>query len=153
MRRMLYSRVAFIMFKILLSQWRDCSLQKAVEVGVDKGLMCHVSKKSTFFLVFLMIITQVSHSSISAIEMGRSQIVNRLLELGPHRFCPRGVPRSVDYNVVPLSSAIGGGILLTVHGEVVNPHLAGPQMDHILSVDQNFVLRKRELEEDEYEDG
>ena len=97
--------------------------------------------------------TQVSHASISAIENGRAKIVNRLLELGPHRFCPRGVPRTVDYNVVPLSSATGGGILLTVHGEVVNPHLAGPQMDHILSVDQNFVLRKREFEEDEDEDG
>ena len=80
--------------------------------------------------------------------------MNRLLELGPHRFCPRGVPRTVDYNVVTLSSATGGGILLTVHGEVVNPHLAGPKMDHILSVDQNFVLRKRMLEdEDEEEDG
>ena len=152
MRRTLYFRVAFIMFKSLLSQWRDCSLLKAV--GVDKGSMCHVSKKFIFFFfLFLIIITQVSHASISAIEKGRSQIVNRLLELGPHRFCPRGVPRTVNYNVVPLSSATGGGILLTVHGEVVNPHLAGPQMDHILSVDQNFVLRKRELEEDEDEDA
>lgn len=44
MRRMLYSRVAFIMFKTLLSQWQDFSLVKAV--GVDnKGVMCHVSKK------------------------------------------------------------------------------------------------------------
>lgn len=83
--------------------------------------------------------------------------MNRLLELGPHRFCPRGVPRTVNYNVVPLSSAAtggggGGGILLTVHGEVVNPHLAGPQLDHILFVDQNFVLRKRGLEDDDDED-
>jgi hypothetical protein len=58
----------------------------------------------------------------------------------------------VNYDVVPLSSATGGGILLTVHGEVVNPHLAGPEMDHILSVDQSFVLRKRGLE-DEGMDG
>lgn len=152
MRKMLYSRVAFIMFKTLLSQWLDCLLLKAA--GVDKGLMFHVSKKKLcLFFFFLIIITQVSHASISAIEKGRAQIVNRLLELGPHRFCPRGVPRTVNYNVVPLSSATGGGILLTVHGEVVNPHLAGPQMDHILSVDQNFVLRKRDLEEDEDEDG
>lgn len=79
--------------------------------------------------------------------------MNRLLELGPHRFCPRGVPRTVNYNVVLLSPAIGGGILLTVHGEVVNPHLAGPQMDHVLSVDQNFVLRKRELEDEDEEEG
>ena len=41
MRRTLYSRVAFIMFKSLLSQWRDCLLPKAV--GVDKDIMCHVS--------------------------------------------------------------------------------------------------------------
>ena len=106
-------------------------------------------KKFDFLFFLIIIITQVSHASISAIEKGRAQIVNRLLELGPHRFCPRGVPRTVDYNVVPLSSASGGGILLTVHGEVVNPHLAGPQMDHILSVDQNFILRQREMEEDE----
>ena len=116
--------------------------------------MCRVGKILCLYSLFLlMIITQVSYASISAIENGRAKIVNRLLELGPHRFCPRGVPRTVDYNVVPLSSATGGGILLTVHGEVVNPHLAGPQMDHILSVDQNFVLRKREFEEDEFEDG
>jgi len=96
----------------------------------------------------------LSHASISAIEKGRSQIVNKLLELGPHRFCPRGIPRMVNYNDVPLSSAAtGGGILLTVHGEVVNPHLAGPQMDHILSVDQNFVLRKRKLEDEDEDEG
>jgi hypothetical protein len=41
MRRTLYSRVAFTMFKSLLSLWQDCSLLKAVEV--DKDLMCHVS--------------------------------------------------------------------------------------------------------------
>jgi hypothetical protein len=102
---------------------------------------------SIFIFVYLSHTHIVSHASISAIEKGRAQIVNRLLELGPHSFCPRGVPRSVNYNVVPLST--GGGILLTVHGQVVNPHLAGPHMDHILSVDQNFVLRKRELELDE----
>ncbi|KAF8799210.1 hypothetical protein BYT27DRAFT_6873734 [Phlegmacium glaucopus] len=87
--------------------------------------------------------------NVSPIQKGGSQIVNRLLELGPHSFCPRGVPRTVDYDVVPLSSTTGGGILLTVHGVVVNPHLAGPEMDHILSVDQSFVLRKRGLEDDE----
>lgn len=104
--------------------------------------------------IFILSSHTVSHASISAIEKGRSQIVNRLLELGPHRFCPRGVPRTVNYNVVPLSCATGdgGNILLTVHGQVVNPHLEGPQMDHILSVDQNFVLRKRQLDEDEDED-
>ena len=42
---------------------------------------------------------------------------------------------------------IGGILLLTIHGEVVNPHLA--VADRILSVDQNFVLRKRELEDGE----
>jgi len=89
-----------------------------------------------------------SRASISAIQKGRAQIVNRLLELGPHSFCPRGVPRTVNYDVVLLSSTTGGGILLTVHGEVVNPHLEGPQMDHILSVDQSFVLRKRELDDE-----
>lgn len=73
--------------------------------------------------------------------------MNRLLELGPHSFCPRGVPRTVNYDVIPLSPIIGGGILLTVHGEVVSPHLAGPQMDHVLSVDQSFVLKDRELED------
>ena len=80
--------------------------------------------------------------------------MNRLLELGPHRFCPRGVPRTVNYNVVPLSSdTCDGCILLTVHGEVVNPHLAGPHMDHVLSVDQSFVLRKRELKDEDEEKG
>ena len=106
---------------------------------------------SCFFLFIYL--TPVSRASISAIQKGRAQIVNRLLELGPHRFCPRGVPRTVNYNVVPLSSASGGGILLTVHGQVVNPHLAGPQMDHVLSVDQSFVLRKRKLEDEDENEG
>ena len=51
MRRTLYSRVAFIMFKNLLSQWRDFSLVKAV--GVDnKDSMYHVSKKKTLIFLF-----------------------------------------------------------------------------------------------------
>jgi hypothetical protein len=118
--------------------------------------MCHVGFFFLFLFLFsfsfLIVLSQkVSHASISAIEQGRAQIVNRLLELGPHRYCPRGVPRTVNYNVVPLST---GGILLTVHGEVVNPHLAGPYMDHVLFVDQNFVLRERGRDEDEdVEDG
>lgn len=95
----------------------------------------------------------LSRASMSAIQQGRAQIVNRLLELGPHRFCPRGVPRNVNYNVVSLSPTTGGGILLAVHGEVVNPHLAGPQMDHVLSVDQSFVLRRRTVEDDDQNEG
>jgi hypothetical protein len=151
MRRTLYFRVVFIMFKNLLSRWQDCSLLKVVRV--DKGVICHVSDRMRpFFFLICLLLTPVSRASIAAIQQGRVQIVNRLFELGPHRFCPRGVPRTVNYNVVPLSSATGG-ILLTVHGEVVNPHLAGPQMDHILSVDQSFVLRKRQLDDEDENEG
>lgn len=141
MRRMLCSLVGFIMSKNPLSQWRDCLLLR------DKDLMCHVSDFiHVSFLIVIIVITG-SRASISAIQNGRAQIVNRLLELGPHRFCPRGIPRTVNYDIVPLPPTIGGGILFTVHGQVVNPHLAGPQMDHVLSVDQSFVLRKRGLED------
>ena len=78
--------------------------------------------------------------------------MNRLLKLGPHRFCPRGVPRTVNYDVISLPCATGGSVLLTIHGQVVNPHLAGPHRDHVLSVDQSFVLRQRELEDEDEDD-
>ena len=153
MRRMLYSRVVLIIFKNLLSQWRDYSLLKVM--GVDEAFshVCNFYSCKFWFGPHTLLSSPGALASISAIQNGRAQIVNRLLELGPHRFCPRGVPRTVNYDVVPLSSTTAGGILLTVHGEVVNPHLAGPHMDHVLSVDQSFVLRKRGLEdEDEDED-
>ena len=64
MRRTLYSRVAFIMFKNLLSQWRDFSLVKAV--GVDnKDSMYHVSKKKLSSFLFLIIITSLPCIDIS----------------------------------------------------------------------------------------
>ena len=65
MRRTLYSRVAFIMFKNLLSQWRDCLLLKAV--GVDKGLMCHVSKKRNYLNILFYF--DHYHTSLPCIDI------------------------------------------------------------------------------------
>lgn len=38
--------------------------------------------------------------------------------------------------------SVGVGVLLTVHGEIVNPHNANPDLDHVLTLDQSFVLRR-----------
>lgn len=47
-----------------------------------------------------------------------------------------------------------GLVLMTVHGEVVNPGGSEgvPELDHVVSLDQSFVLRRHESDEEE-EDG
>ena len=50
MQRTLCFRVVSIMFKNLLSQWRNCLLLRAVKV--DRGSMCHVSEKTMFSFLF-----------------------------------------------------------------------------------------------------
>jgi hypothetical protein len=35
-----------------------------------------------------------------------------------------------------------------MHGEVVNVNVMGPELDHVLTVDQSFVLRRRREEEE-----
>lgn len=71
---------------------------------------------------------------------GRTNIINKLLSLGPYQFCPRGVTSQLLYDTVDAGSA-SAGVLLTVHGEVVNPHISNPDLDHVLTLDQSFVLR------------
>jgi len=60
-------------------------------------------------------------------------------------FCPRDATSCLHYDVVESPA----GILLTVHGEIVDPNPAGSDMDHILALDQSFVLRERTDEDDE----
>ena len=81
-------------------------------------------------------------------QIGRAQIVGYLSELGPHQFCPQGTMRNVAYTLM----LHNGLVLMIVHGEVVNP--GGFEGDHVVSLDQSFVLRKPESdEEEEDEDG
>ncbi|KAF9564925.1 hypothetical protein CPC08DRAFT_704984 [Agrocybe pediades] len=74
----------------------------------------------------------------------RASIVAELLSWGPYLFCPRGVTSSLNYDVVEFES----GILLTTHGEIVNPNRPGLDTDHVVTLDQSFVLRERKEEDD-----
>lgn len=75
------------------------------------------------------------------VKQGPSDIAQAIFSLGPHKFCPREVVSDVVYDVVPLTPETGGGILLTVHANIVNPSKAGPASDHVLSLNQSFMLR------------
>lgn len=88
---------------------------------------------------------------------GRPQISNTLLTMGPYQFGARGVSGTVYYDAVPFGSGSISGtesettndnVLVTMHGEVVNVNVMGPELDHVLTVDQSFVLRRRREEEE-----
>ena len=92
---------------------------------------------------------------------GRPQINNTLLTMGPYQFGARGVSGTVYYDAVPFGSGSTLGIesdttnnnvLVTMHGEVVNVNVMGPELDHVLTVDQSFVLRRRGEEEESSDD-
>lgn len=72
---------------------------------------------------------------------GLGLISEALTSLGPHKFCPRGVAGKVLYDVVSLNSAAGGGILLTVHGEVVDEGLDTTEASTLL-ITQSFILQR-----------
>ncbi|PPQ96784.1 hypothetical protein CVT26_006268 [Gymnopilus dilepis] len=102
-------------------------------------------------------------TSMPAIAQGRSEIIEKLLTLGAYAFCPRGIPRNLQFDAVvvdppsdPSSSSVDsaaqgalsiknlgqGDILLTVHGEIALPHEDGPEQDHVLALDQSLLLRR-----------
>ncbi|KIJ91250.1 hypothetical protein K443DRAFT_686199 [Laccaria amethystina LaAM-08-1] len=84
-------------------------------------------------------------------HIGRAQIIEHLSTLGPHQFCPHGAMRNVAYTLM----LHNGLVLMTVHGEVVNPggSEGGSELDDVVSLDQSFVLRKPESDEEEGGDG
>lgn len=67
--------------------------------------------------------------------------MDKISLLGPYQFCPRGQQANLHYDVVSLGSLEIDGLLLKVHGELVNPHPAGAQLDHVVTLDQSFVLK------------
>ncbi|KAF9458471.1 hypothetical protein BDZ94DRAFT_1325477 [Collybia nuda] len=92
------------------------------------------------------------YQSDSRFVQGPRPISDTLASLGPQKFCSSGIPGRVMYDVVLLNSEAGGGILLTVYGEVaselseMNPHLHQITPD-IFTITQSFILqRNRETE-------
>lgn len=77
----------------------------------------------------------------STLCQGRSDIVDKICLLGPYQFCPRGQQANLYYDVVSLGSPTRDGLLLKVHGEIVNPNPAGPHLDIIVTLDQSFILK------------
>lgn len=83
-----------------------------------------------------------SRESDFRFAQGPGPISEALTALGPHKFCPRGIAGKVHYDVVSLNSDAGGGILLTVHGEVADESVLGKDFDHTFSISQSFVLQR-----------
>ncbi|KAG6844538.1 hypothetical protein H0H87_006128 [Tephrocybe sp. NHM501043] len=77
---------------------------------------------------------------------GRSSIKRALTRLSSYKFLPEGTARDmqVHYDVAPLGAEAGGGLLLTMHGEIVDSR-AGSGV--IMGLDQAFVLQKTNSEE------
>ena len=109
-----------------------------------------------------------SASQPTHVHRGRQDIVDRLCSLGPHKFLSPRLPHAhpspvydiVTYPIFPSSfPTIEGGdspavppaehrgdlLLASFHSEAVNTTRMGRSvvMDHIVTVDQNFVLRLR----------
>lgn len=86
---------------------------------------------------------------------GREDITNRLCSLGPHKFLSPRLPHahpSPVYDIVahPVSSTSAENfeselVLASLHSEAVNTTRIRRSvvMDHIVTVDQNFVLKLR----------
>ncbi len=96
-------------------------------------------------------------SAASMIHHGRSTIIDRLCAFGNYQFSQRGVPsKTVYYDLAALPQEIigvvddgvspaddGAAILATLHSEVINPNSEDPNPNHVLTLDQSFVLRRR----------
>jgi len=94
---------------------------------------------------------------------GRQQIGDRLLKMGSYQFGARGVSGTVYYDAVLFGSGSASGtevdtannnnnVLVTMHGEVVNANPVNPELDHVLMVDQSFVLRRKRGDEESLDD-
>lgn len=83
--------------------------------------------------------------SSSFISYRLPQITSALSSILPlYKFCLRDT--AVHYDVVSLDAQAGGGILLTAHGALAcadaNAELADKsEYDHVVAVDQSFVLQ------------
>ncbi|KAG6910055.1 hypothetical protein DXG01_013501 [Tephrocybe rancida] len=83
-----------------------------------------------------------SQSKSAPVCQGRSAIKRALTHLSSYKFLPEGHNRDLHmhYDVVPLCVTAGGGLLLTVYGEIVDSSAQdGVEM---LGLDQVFVLDK-----------
>jgi len=94
-------------------------------------------------------------SAAAMIHHGRSAIIDRLCAFGNYQFSQRGVPsKMVYYDLASLPREIigavdvspvddGAAILATLHSEVINPTSEDPNPNHVLTLDQSFLLRRR----------
>ncbi|KIM84314.1 hypothetical protein PILCRDRAFT_6567 [Piloderma croceum F 1598] len=81
-----------------------------------------------------------------SVKQSRLEIVTALLSLGSHKFCARGCA-NIEYDFAYLDPS--NDVLLICYAEI-----ADIQEGHRLSVDQSFILRKKERdEEDRLSDG
>ncbi|KAF8159920.1 hypothetical protein B0H34DRAFT_705404 [Crassisporium funariophilum] len=140
---------AFLLRYILLFDLDRTKLERAYAKDAIFSCRVHHLHQPSFSMAGLF--APESSAGPAGLEIGRQRIVNRLQALDTHEFRPRGVTQRVSYDVVSPSPAhpTGDWILLTVYGKVVKVNMAGPHMDHVVMVDQSFVLRRREKGDDE----
>jgi hypothetical protein len=75
------------------------------------------------------------------VKQSRLEIVTALLSLGSHKFCAGG-GANIEYDFAYLDPS--NDVLLICYAEI-----ADMQEGHRLSVDQSFILRKKELDEED----
>ncbi len=71
----------------------------------------------------------------TTLKVGPADIVDTLSSFGKHQFFPRRAALNADYDLLYLGN---DQILLTVHGQVVDPR--SDEEDAKVAVDQSFVL-------------
>ncbi|KAF5316549.1 hypothetical protein D9619_006639 [Psilocybe cf. subviscida] len=118
----------------------------------DRSKLTSATSMAEHFAPESKLVFHSSHSNASAstVEHGRSRICDRLREMGPHKF--RALPGSVVWDLAPLPLDSPGYLMFSVHGEVVDPSHTGRHLDHILTVDQTFVLRPRNEDDNGHEE-
>ncbi|KAK0241213.1 hypothetical protein EDD85DRAFT_818034 [Armillaria nabsnona] len=79
-------------------------------------------------------------SSNTTLKVGPADIVDTLSSFGKHQFFPRRATLNADYDLLYLGN---DQILLTVHGQVVDPR--SDEEDAKVAVDQSFVLCSNEV--------
>ncbi|KAK0486333.1 hypothetical protein IW261DRAFT_792095 [Armillaria novae-zelandiae] len=79
-------------------------------------------------------------SSNTTLRAGPADIVEALSSFGKHQFFPRHATLNADYDLLSLGN---DQILLTVHGQVVDPR--SNEEDVKVAVDQSFVLCSNEI--------
>ena len=102
------------------------------EAHLFSGCETSSSKYQPLFFLYLQSLLIYPDTTL---KVGPADIVDTLSSFGKHQFFPRRATLNADYDLLYLGN---DQILLTVHGQVVDPR--SDEEDAKVAVDQSFVL-------------